>query len=76
MFMVAMTRRNWPKMMSLASSWISFILRLRRRSAAFSITVGSVEMPTVKMDGTSMRMFCRERALFKSTEMDSGVRSR
>ena len=28
------------------------------------------------LTGTSMRMFCRERALFRSTEMDRGVRSR
>ncbi len=45
-------------------------------SAAFCITAGSVEIPTVKIEGTSIRIFCLDSALFKSTEMESGVRSR
>ena len=36
----------------------------------------SVEMPTVNRAGTSIRMFWRDRALFRSTLMDIGVRSR
>ena len=40
------------------------------------ITPGSVEMPTVNMEGTSIRMFWRESALLRSTDMDMGVRSR
>ena len=76
MSMVAMTRRSWPKMMSLASSWISCRRRPSRRSAAFCMTPGSVEMPTVKRLGTLMRMFWRESAFSRSTEMDRGVRSR
>ena len=62
-------------MMSRARSLICVILSIPRRSAAFCIMAGSVEMPTVKIEGTSMRMFCFERAFFKSTEMDRGVRS-
>ncbi len=37
---------------------------------------GSVETPTVKRLGTLMRMFWRDRAFSRSTEMDMGVRSR
>ena len=48
---------------------------MRSRSAAFCMMPGSVEMPTVKMDGTSMRMFCLESVFFRSTEIASGVRS-
>ena len=76
MSMVAITSRSWPKIMSLASSCISFSLRPSRRSAAFCITPSSTEMPTVKREGTSMRMFCRESAFFRSTCIDIGVRSR
>ena len=76
MSMVAMTRRSWPKMMSLASSWISWSFRPSRRSAAFCITPGSVDTPTVNRLGTLMRMFWRDRAFSRSTEMDMGVRSR
>ena len=36
---------------------------------------GSVETPTVKMLGTSMRMFCLLSALLRSTEIASGVKS-
>ena len=51
------------------------MVSIRRRSAAFCIMPGSVEIPTVKMLGTSIRMFCLESALFKSTEMARGVKS-
>ena len=50
-------------------------LRPRSLSAAFCITPGSVEIPTVNLDGTSILMFCLERAFFRSTFMDIGVRS-
>lgn len=73
--MVAIIRRIWPKMMSLASSCTSTSFRPSSRSAAFCMVPGSVEMPTVNRAGTSMRMFWRDRAFFRSTLMDMGVRS-
>ena len=51
-------------------------LQPSRRSAAFCMTPGSVETPTVKRLGTLMRMFWRDKAFSRSTEMDMGVRSR
>ena len=39
------------------------------------IIPGSVEIPTVKREGTSIRIFCLESAFFKSTLMEMGVRS-
>ena len=60
----------------MATSWISVSFSPLSLSAAFSMMVGSVEMPTVKMEGTSIRIFWRESALFKSTAMEMGVRSR
>ena len=45
-------------------------------AAAFCMIVGSVEIPTVKREGTSIRMFWRDRALRRSTLMEIGVRSR
>ena len=62
MDMVAITTRIWPKMMSFASSARSGICSPSRRSAAFSITPGSVAMPTVKVEGVLTRMFCFESA--------------
>ena len=44
------------------------------RSAAFSITPGSVLMPTVKVDGVLTRMFCCESAPRSAMSMASGVR--
>ena len=63
-------------MMSLARSEMFCKVSPSRRSAAFCMIAESVEMPTVKMQGTSMRMFCLESALLRSTLMDRGVRSR
>ena len=62
-------------MMSFASSCTCCILSPRSLSAAFCITPGSVEMPTVKLEGTSTRMFCFDSALRRSTLMEIGVRS-
>ena len=54
----------------------AFNLSPKRRSAAFCIIPGSVEIPTVKRDGTSTRIFCFDSALRKSTLIEIGVRSR
>jgi len=72
---VAMIRRSWPKMMSLANSWISGSFSPSRRSAAFCMMPDSVEMPTVKREGTSTRMFCLDSAFLRSTMIEMGVRS-
>ncbi len=76
MDMVAMTTRIWPKMMSRARSWTFCMDWPSRRSAAFCITPGSVETPTVNVDGVLTRMFCRESALSSLMSMGMGVRSR
>ena len=76
MSIVAMMSLSCPKMMSLASSWISVSFMPSSRSAAFCITPGSTDTPTVKRDGTSIRMFCLDSAFFKSTGMEIGVKSR
>jgi hypothetical protein len=73
---VAMTTRIWPKMISFASSLICGIVRPRRRSAAFSITPGSVEIPTVKVEGVFTRMFCFESAPSRRMSIGSGVSER
>ena len=62
--------------MSFAKSEMSLSCKPKSLSAAFCIMAGSVEMPTVKIEGTSIRMFCFDSALFKSTEMERGVKSR
>ena len=36
---------------------------------------GSVDMPTVKIEGTSIRIFCLDSAFLRSTLMEMGVRS-
>ena len=46
----------------------------RRRSAAFSMTPGSVLMPTVNVDGVLTRMFCFESAPRSWMSMGIGVR--
>ena len=55
---------------------MSSSLRPSIRSAAFCMTPGSVEMPTVNLEGTSTRMFCFDSAFLRSTLIDIGVRSR
>ncbi len=76
MDIVAMTTRVWPKMMSSVIFFTSWVGMPRRRSAAFSMIPGWVEMPTVKVEGTLMRMFCWERAPWRSISMVMGTRSR
>jgi len=61
-------------MISLAISSMSPRSRFSRRSAAFCITPGSVLMPTVKVLGTLMRMFCSDRARWRGMPMVMGVR--
>ena len=63
-------------MISLARSEICLSCKPKSLSAAFCIMAGSVETPTVKMEGTSIRIFCFESALFRSMEMERGVKSR
>jgi len=63
-------------MMSFASSVMCCRVRPRRRSAAFSITPGSVEMPTVKVEGVLTRMFCFESAPSSLMSIGRGVRLR
>ena len=75
MSIVAMTTRIWPKMMSLACSLIICMFRPSKRSAAFSITPCSVDMPTVKVEGVLTRMFCLERAPVREMSIGMGVRS-
>ena len=70
----ATVRRSWPKMISLAMSSMSRALRPSRRSAAFIITPGSVETPTVNVEGTLMRMFWNESAFCSGIEIVIGVR--
>ena len=74
--MVAMTTRIWPKMMSRASSATWVMSMCSSRSAAFSITPGSVEMPTVKVEGVLTRMFCSDSAPSSLMSIVIGVRSR
>ena len=59
MVSVAITRRSWPRMMSCAWSRTWVLLRLSRRSAALFMSTGSVDTPTVKVDGTLTRMLFR-----------------
>ena len=70
----ATVRRSWPKMISLAMPSIASARRPRSRSAAFTITAGSVETPTVKVDGTLMRMFWNESAFCRGMLIVIGVR--
>ena len=63
----ATTRRNWPKMISLASSSMSGWLIPRRRMAAVFIIAGSVSSATVKVLGTLMRMLLAASAPRRST---------
>ncbi len=51
-------------------------LRPSSRSAAFSITPGSVLMPTVKVEGVLTRMFCCESAPRSWMSIGIGVRLR
>ena len=76
MYIVAMTTRSWPNMMSSVMRLIASLDSPSKRSAAFSIIPGSVEMPTVNVDGTSMRMFCRDSASRNGMSIVIGVRSR
>ena len=76
MGIVAMTTRICPKMMSRDRFSTSARLRPRRRSAAFCITPGSVETPTVNVAGVFTLMFCCERAPCSLISMGIGVRSR
>ena len=76
MLMDAMTRRSCPKRMSRAMSCISPGVSPSRRSAALFMESPSVLMPTVKRQGTSTRMFCRERALVRLASMEMGRRLR
>ena len=62
-------------MMSRAKSEICVSVSILSRSAAFCMIEGSVAMPTVKMLGTSIRIFCLESALLRSTAIESGVKS-
>ena len=45
-----------------------------RRSAALPMISGSVETPTVKTDGTLIRMFCLHNALSRLTVICNGLR--
>ena len=74
--MVARTTRIWPKMMSRASAEMRSICMPSTRSAAFSITPGSVEMPTVNVEGQLTRMFCLESAPVRLMSIVIGSRSR
>ena len=76
MGMVAITTRIWPKMMSRARFSISARLSPSIRSAAFCITPGSVETPTVNVAGVLTRMFCWDRAPWSLISMGMGVRSK
>ena len=70
----ATVRRSWPKMISLAMSSISLRREASSRSAALFMIAGSVLMPTVKVLGTLMRMFCSDRAFCSGMLMVIGVR--
>ena len=70
----ATVRRSWPKMISLAISSICDWLSLRSLSAAAFMISGSVLTPTVKVEGTFMRMFCMESAFCRGMLMVMGVR--
>ena len=61
-------------MISLAMSSIASERRPRRRSAALTMTAGSVETPTVKVEGTLMRMFWKESAPCSGMLIVIGVR--
>ena len=70
--MEAMTRRSCPKMMSFARSAISSWEIPSRRFAAFPISELSVLTPTVKTDGTLIRIFCLHSAPDRLTSIWSG----
>ena len=74
--MEAITTRIWPMMISAARLRISSRVRPSRRAAAFCMISGRVEMPTMKEEGTSTRMFWEDRAPCKGTSMLIGFRSR
>ena len=76
MSIVAMTRRNCPNKMSLAKSWIFSSRCPSKRSAALVMLSDSVDIPTVKRQGTSTRIFCLLKALVRLHSMEIGVRSR
>ena len=61
-------------MISLAMSSIASERSPSRRSAALTITDGSVETPTVNVLGTLMRMFWKERAPCRGMLIVIGVR--
>ena len=73
---VARTTRICPKMMSRASAETRSICMPSRRSAAFSITPDSVEIPTVNVDGQLTRMFCFDSAPVRLMSIVIGSRSR
>ena len=56
--------------------WMLSVVRPRSLSAALVITSGSVEIPMVKRQGTSTRMFCLESAFVRLHSMEMGLRSR
>jgi hypothetical protein len=74
--MVATTKRNCPKIMSLARLLMASCDKPKSRSAALFIMLGSVEIPTVKRDGTSTLMFCLLKALLRLISIEIGVKSR
>ena len=72
MVRVAITRRSWPKIMSVVVAAICFSSSPRRRSAAFCMMSGRVEIPMVNVEGTFTRMFCRDSAWRRSISMVIG----
>ena len=71
-----MTRRIWPRMMSLAWAAIAFSFRPSRRSAALFMMSGRVEIPMVNVDGALTRMFFFDNALVSSISIVIGSRLR
>ena len=75
-FIVAITARICPRMMSCAWAWICGRVSPSRRMAAFSITPGSLEIAAVTVVGTDTRMFSWLSALDRSIGTTNGSRSR
>ena len=71
---VAITRRSWPRIISCACSWTFCSLRRSSLSAARFMSTGSVEIPTVKVEGTFTRMLLSDNAPSSGMSITIGSR--